>query len=150
MSESDPITAVIIVDHGSRREESNQMLLEVVRQFHHNTEFDIVVPAHMELADPTIERAFENCVELGATRIIVFPYFLSPGRHWNKDIPRLAAEAAANYPGIEYLVTSPLGAHPIMSHIILDRIETCLAHSVDGEDACDICADTDKCQLRNS
>jgi sirohydrochlorin ferrochelatase len=150
MPQSAPKTAVVIVDHGSRREESNQLLLQVVRQFRNDTEFDIVVPAHMELAGPTIAMAFEDCVDQGATRIIVFPYFLAPGRHWDQDIPRLAAEAAANHPGIEYLVTSPLGAHPLMSHIMLDRIKTCQAHALEGKDACSICSDGDKCQMRNA
>jgi hypothetical protein len=37
-----------------------------------------------ELAEPTIKEAFGKCVEQGASRIIVSPYFLSPGRHWKQ------------------------------------------------------------------
>lgn len=37
-----------------------------------------------ELADPSIANAFDRCVEQGATRVIISPYFLFPGRHWNK------------------------------------------------------------------
>ena len=42
---------VILVDHGSRREESNAMLLEVVRDFALATGMPIVEPAHMDLAE---------------------------------------------------------------------------------------------------
>jgi sirohydrochlorin ferrochelatase len=58
----------------------------------------------------------------GLGRVIVFPYFLAPGRHWHEDIPRLAAEAAASHPGIEHLVTPPIGQHPLILAIIDERI----------------------------
>src|SRR5882724_1377628 len=82
---------VIVVDHGSRREESNALLLDVVESFVDATGMPIVEPAHMELAEPSIATAFARCVTRGATTVVVFPYFLLPGRHWNEDIPRLAA-----------------------------------------------------------
>ena len=91
------IVGVIIVDHGSRRRESNEMLHEATARFAAQSEFSIVEPAHMELAEPSIAQAFDRCVSRGATEVIVFPYFLSPGRHWTEDIPRLAA--AAGLPG---------------------------------------------------
>jgi len=37
-----------------------------------------------ELAEPTIKDAFGKCVQQGASRVIVSPYFLSPGRHWKQ------------------------------------------------------------------
>jgi hypothetical protein len=119
--------AVILVDHGSRREESNLLLLEVVDAFRQHAEWSIVEPAHMELAEPSIATAFAACVAQGAELIIVFPYFLSPGRHWHDDIPRLAAEAAENHPGVRHLVTEPFGLHPMMLQIIDARIASCLA-----------------------
>ena len=88
-------TAVILVDHGSRRDASNQLLLKVVEAYRAHSQWHIVEPAHMELAEPSITTAFEKCVQRGAELVIVFPYFLSPGRHWNSDIPALAAAASA-------------------------------------------------------
>ena len=49
----------------------------------------IVHFAHMELAAPTLEQAFDACVSDGAREIVVHPYFLAPGRHSTDDIPRL-------------------------------------------------------------
>lgn len=139
---------IVLVDHGSRREESNDMLLDVVRNFAESSGRPIVEPAHMELAEPSIATAFARCVERGATTVIVFPYFLLPGRHWNEDIPRLAAAAAHNHPGIRYLVTAPFAMHPLMARIIDERIDHCLAHTRGDVDACELCAGTDHCQLR--
>ena len=141
---------VILVDHGSRRDESNAMLLDVVRSFVEATGTPIVEPAHMELAEPSIGTAFSRCVARGATTVVVFPYFLLPGRHWNDDIPRLAAAAAKNHPGVRYLVTAPFGLHPLMAEIMQQRILHCLAHSRGQADACELCAGSDRCQLREA
>jgi sirohydrochlorin ferrochelatase len=141
---------VILVDHGSRREESNAMLVDVVRNFEAATSFAIVEPAHMELAEPSIDTAFSRCVARGATTIVVFPYFLLPGRHWNEDIPRLAAAAASKHAGIRYLVTAPFGLHPLMAEVMRQRIDHCLAHTAGKADACELCAGTDRCQLRGT
>ncbi|KAE8710025.1 hypothetical protein F3Y22_tig00110328pilonHSYRG01131 [Hibiscus syriacus] len=83
---------VIIVDHCSRRKESNLMLNEFVAIFREKTGYPIVEAAHMELAEPSIRDAFGLCVQRGAHRVIVSPFFLFPGRHWYQDIPSLTAD----------------------------------------------------------
>jgi sirohydrochlorin ferrochelatase len=116
------VTGIILVDHGSRREESNRLLLDVVEAYRRHSGWPIVEAAHMELAEPTIATAFGRCVEQGARLVVVFPYLLSPGRHWDQDIPRLAAEAAIPYARVRYLVTGPLGLHPLILEVIDERI----------------------------
>ncbi|XP_057983865.1 sirohydrochlorin ferrochelatase, chloroplastic [Malania oleifera] len=139
---------VIIVDHGSRRMESNLMLNEFVAMFREKTGYPIVEPAHMELAPPSIRDAFSLCVEQGANRVIVSPFFLFPGRHWHKDIPFLVAEAASEHPGVSYIVTAPLGLHEQLVDVVNDRIKHCLSHIAGMADECTVCYGTGKCQLR--
>lgn len=139
---------IILVDHGSKREESNALLVDVVEQFAAATGWPIVEAAHMELAEPSIATAFARCVARGATTVVVFPYFLLPGRHWHDDIPRLAASAAQQHPGVRYVVTAPFGLHPLMTEVMRQRIDHCLAHSRGDIGACDVCAGTDRCQMR--
>ncbi len=119
-------TGVILVDHGSTFDEANRTLLEVVRTFREATGTGIVEPAHMELAEPSIAQAFARCVEQGAKRVVVHPYFLSPGRHSTADIPRIAAEAAAGHPGVGVTITEPLGVDSRISDVILLRIQEAL------------------------
>ena len=139
---------VILVDHGSRREESNQLLLDVVEAYRQVSPWKIVEPAHMELAEPSIQTAFRQCVEQGAKLVVVFPYFLSPGRHWSQDIPALTAQAAAAFPNVRHLVTAPLGLHALMLQVINERITHCLQHASADGPSCDICADTLGCSLQ--
>ncbi len=121
--------AVILVDHGSRREESNQLLLEVTDAFRQQSDWTMIEPAHMELAEPSIATAFNRCAERGAELVVVFPYFLGPGRHWNSDIPRLAEKAAEAWPAVQHLVTAPLGLHKLLLQVIDLRIAESLENN---------------------
>jgi len=117
---------IVIVDHGSRQEVSNESFLEVVRRFAARKTFPIVEPAHMELASPTISEAIDKAVASGATKIIVQPYFLLPGKHWHEDLPRLCQAAANKHPALEWSLTPPLGQSEKMLDVIQERIEQTL------------------------
>lgn len=140
-----PQLGVMVVDHGSRRAESNEGLLRVVAEFSRASSYPLVEPAHMELAEPSIDQAFTRLVAAGAKFVVVHPYFLLPGRHWAEDIPRLAAEAAAQHEGVGHLVTAPLGIHPLMAAVMNDRIAHCLQHVAGKADSCDLCDERGKC-----
>ena len=114
-------TAILIVDHGSRRAEANEMLAEVGEIVKKQRPGLIVHTAHMELADPTIEQGIQACVNDGAKEIIVHPYMLSPGRHATSDIPRIAAESAESHTDVSVRVTGPLGLHEKLGEVILER-----------------------------
>ncbi|KAF7151385.1 hypothetical protein RHSIM_Rhsim02G0095200 [Rhododendron simsii] len=159
---------VIIVDHGSRRKESNLVLDEFVAMFREKTGYPIIEPAHMELAEPSIRVAFGLCVQQGANRVIVSPFFLSPGRHWHQaswhniprcldsyyhDIPSLTADVAKEHPGVSYVITAPLGVHQLLVKVLVlqdvvnDRIKHCLSHVAGVAEECSVCAGTGKCRL---
>lgn len=138
---------VVIVDHGSRRKESNLMLNDFVTMFRNRTDYQIVEPAHMELAEPTIKDAFRRCAQQGVNRVIVSPFFLLPGRHWHRDIPALVAEAAREHPGISYIISAPLGLHELLVDVMNDRMKHCLSHVAGTADECAMCAGSGRCHL---
>lgn len=151
MADSTPDSiGIIIVDHGSRRAESNDLLLDVVKLFERLSDWSIVEPAHMELASPSIAEAFDRCVERGANLVVVHPYFLLPGRHWKQDIPQLTAEAAARHPEVRFIVTAPLGLHDLMVRIMNERITHCLACARGQAASCDVCGDGEGCRFREA
>ena len=145
-----PVKGIIIVDHGSRRRESNQRLLDLVEMFRQRNPETIIEPAHMELAEPSIRQSFAKCVERGANFIVVNPFFLLPGRHWKHDIPDLTAQAAADHAGVSFLVTAPLDLHPLIMHIMSQRIEDCLAIATGEKIECPVCSNVDQCQIRKA
>ena len=114
--------AILLIDHGSRRDEANEMLGSMAELVQRQVGAATIVRyAHMELAEPSIARGFGDCVEAGADEVIAFPYMLSPGKHSTADIPRLVAEAAAPYPGGQYRVTPAFGVHEKLGEIIAER-----------------------------
>jgi len=133
-------TGIIIVDHGSRLAESNQMLEEVARLFaqRFTQKYEIVEPAHMELAEPTIAAAYAKCAARGAERIIVCPFFLGPGKHWTKDIPQLTSDAASKFPQTRYHITKTLG----IDDLILDLLDKRIASCIEQEYSCENCKGT--------
>lgn len=120
----DHMKAILLVDHGSRKNEANEMLGSMEKLVQDMAGPDVVVRhAHMELAEPTIAQGFASCVEAGASEVIVFPYMLSPGRHSTSDIPRMVAQVASNHTGVRFSVTPPFGIHEKLGEIILARAE---------------------------
>src|SRR5438552_14182404 len=113
--------AIIIIDHGSRRDAANEMLEQLAAMIQTKTS-DRVYTAHMELAEPTIAQAFDRAVAEGAAFVFIFPYFLSPGRHSREDIPRLCAEAAARHLNVKWHCSGSGGLNPLMVDLIILRV----------------------------
>jgi sirohydrochlorin ferrochelatase len=122
-AENDPATVgVVIVDHGSKKKTSNDMLLEFVDVYKKTTGRSNVQPAHMEIAEPSISQAIAACVSQGARTVIIAPYFLSKGRHIQEDIPALVQEAQEQHPHVECLIAAPIGVDPLMAQLIESRV----------------------------
>lgn len=114
---------LVVVDHGSRAAASNASLDAVVREIAGlaGDRYMAVLPAHMDLASPSIADAFDEAVARGAAFVVVAQYFLAPGRHSENDVPRLTAEAAARHPGVGFVIAASLGPHAVLSSLVLDR-----------------------------
>jgi sirohydrochlorin ferrochelatase len=128
--------AVLLIDHGSRRDAANEMMNCMANLVQAMAGPDVVVRyAHMELAEPSISAGVQACVEAGATELIVFPYMLSPGKHSTGDIPRMVAEAVAAHPDISVRVTSAFGVHEKLAELILGRAGLPVARALSPEEA---------------
>ena len=113
---------ILIVDHGSRLQDANEMLREMSDLIQSMAGPDVVVRyAHMELAEPDIAGGFADCVRAGATDVTVFPYMLSPGRHSTADIPRMVTAAAKAFPDVTFNVTPAFGLHEKLAQVVLER-----------------------------
>ena len=139
---------IVIVDHGSRLQPSNEMLEQLAGLFagRFASKYSIVEPAHMEIAEPSIATAFSRCVQRGAKRVIVCPFFLGPGKHWTQDIPRLTAEAAAKFPGTAYHVAPTLGIDDLILELLEKRVHACVEKAY----VCDECRGTNRCNEANT
>lgn len=115
--------AVLLVDHGSRREEANAQLDDLVVLVRARLPDRFVAGAHLELAPPSVADGIDLCVASGARDIVIHPFFLGPGRHSSEDLPRLATEGSDRHPNVSIHVGHPLGLHPRLLDAVIDRIE---------------------------
>jgi len=115
-------TAALLIAHGSRRPEANDDLLQLADIIRAKGLYPIVETAYLELAAPDIPSAGEKCVRRGATCVKLLPYFLSAGAHVVEDLDRHRSALAARFPQVAFELCDPLGLHPLMVEIVLDRL----------------------------
>ena len=127
-------SGVLVVGHGSRRQEANEDVREAARRIAERGGFALVEAAFLEIEHPNIGEGFARLVQRGAREITVHPYFLSPGRHTRGDIPVEVEEAAKRHIGVNYRITEPLSAHKLVIAASVDRIcETIGRHNTESE-----------------
>lgn len=115
------VRAILLVDHGSRSPAANRVVAAVAQRLRERLPDHVVEIAHLDLAPPSIAAGVAACAAQGATEIVVHPFFLAPGLHARRDVPRLA-RAAARRAGVRVRVTAPLGVHDALVDVILERI----------------------------
>lgn len=116
------MTAIILLGHGSRRAEANQSLEAVAQDLRDLLGGAWVEPAFLQLAPPSLPTAVGDCVQAGADRIVVQPFFLAPGAHVLQDIPEALAELRRLYAHVEIVLAPHLGAHRKLAEIAAERL----------------------------
>lgn len=114
-------TGIAIFAHGSAVESANEAVREVVHQFEAQGGFDLVEPSFLELGKPDLPEAVAKLIERGARRVVVVPYFLTLGKHLQRDLPRIVGELQSIHTGVEIRVTPPMDGHPSLAAILVDR-----------------------------
>ena len=112
---------LLLVEHGSRRQESNLEIESLSRKIakFESKEFDKVMPAFLEFASPSIREAIKECSEMGATKVTILPYFLSAGVHITQDIPNEIIEASQNTPDLDIQIANYFGSRDEIAEILM-------------------------------
>ncbi|HIA14268.1 MAG TPA: hypothetical protein EYN18_07530 [Nitrospirales bacterium] len=92
--------ALVMIAHGSRREEANAEFIALVGQVKTavGSKCDFVEHCFLEIASPSLTEAIEHMIENGATYISIFPYFLNSGNHVLRDLPEIVDRLTRQYP----------------------------------------------------
>ncbi len=117
-----PETAVLLIAHGSRHAPANQDLIEMAARIAGRNDYRIVEPAFLELAEPDIATGGGRCVELGATRVLMVPYFLAAGVHLLRDLTAARDDLSRRHPSVEFRLGPPLGPDPLLERLVADRV----------------------------
>ena len=120
-------TAILLLGHGSPRQEANDSLVRTASMIKMVGGYDMVTAAFMEFGKPDIQTGVKQCVDEGAEKIIFMPYFLYMGAHVSKDLPGEMEEAKKKYPSIEMIMTEPLGEDPKLAEVAVKRIASAVS-----------------------
>jgi precorrin-8X/cobalt-precorrin-8 methylmutase len=112
-------TAVLIAGHGSRAPGAAEAMLAAVEHMRGRGLFPIVEVGYLEMVQPDLPAALRRCVEQGASRVLVVPYFLHFGMHIRRDIPNVLGREAASYPGLSVSMGRPIGLHADLANVMI-------------------------------
>ena len=113
-------TVLILIAHGSRQAEANDDLYATVESLRSVGRYPIVEPAFLELAEPTIEQTSHRCIQLGADRVILLPYFLSAGVHVQRDLAA-QRDLVSRRHAVEVVLAAPIGRHKFLIEVLCER-----------------------------
>jgi sirohydrochlorin ferrochelatase len=113
--------ALQLIAHGSRQPEANADLHHFAEEFRRRGDYDMVIASFLELAAPSIEQGGALCVEQGAERVVLLPFFLSAGVHVQRDLTEARERLAARYPQVDFRLAEPLARHPLLFKVVEER-----------------------------
>ncbi len=114
--------AVLYICHGSRVQQAQDQAVDFIRSCMSENLAPIQEYCFLELASPTIEAGFMECVAKGATEIIAIPVLLLTAGHAKTDIPNEIARLSSLFPDIKIKYGKPIGVHPAITDILVQRI----------------------------
>jgi len=120
---SKPSTALLLIAHGSRRAEANDDLAHIAEQLRQRDRYALIQTSYLEISEPDIAAGGALCVTQGVGRVVMIPYFLSAGVHVHRDLAAARDELSARFPEVEFILAQPLGRHPSLVEIVIQRVE---------------------------
>jgi sirohydrochlorin cobaltochelatase len=111
--------AIILFSHGSTLCGAGQTLHALARQMQERGDAPVVRVGFLNFSEPLFAEAFDECVSLGATRVIVVPYFLVAGYFVQVDLPKVLAPARERHPHVEVLVADAMRDHTSLEEALL-------------------------------
>ncbi|NMD69197.1 sirohydrochlorin chelatase [Bacillus sp. DNRA2] len=114
--------AVLYICHGSRLKKAQEEAAAFVHRCMLENPVPIQEYGFLELATPTIEQGFRKCIEKGATKILTVPVLLLTAGHAKLDIPLEMERLMVQFPGVEVVLGNPIGVHPDISQLLVERI----------------------------
>ncbi len=117
---------IIVFAHGSRIEAANEAVRSAAAALSRSSGFAAVEAAFLELGRPSLEEAADSLVERGIDKLVILPYFLTPGMHLERDLPVLVKNITNKYNNLQVTVTPSLDGHPGLVEVLGDRLRNAL------------------------
>ena len=118
-----PDEAIILLGHGSRVPDAGKDMERVSARLQEKYGYKLVeVLFHVE-AWTSFPGSVREVLKLGASKVLVIPYFLHSGLHLVLDLPEMLQEQARRFPGVTLRIGGGLGSMKVLVDLIQTRIE---------------------------
>jgi sirohydrochlorin ferrochelatase/(2Fe-2S) ferredoxin len=125
-------TAILIVGHGSRQRDANGEFEALVAAYRSHRPDCVVTHGYIELATPPLAVALSE-LAAASQHVVVLPLLLFAAGHAKNDIPLALARAREEHPDVDFTAARPLGVHPTLTELTLQRARQ--AGAVEREEA---------------
>ena len=112
------MTAVILFSHGSLLCGAGEQLELHAARLRQDAGYSSVEIGYLNYSSPSFGDAVEKCVNAGATKILISPYFLIPGYFIKVGLPRVLAPERERFPHIEFEIAPVLGDHELLAQAV--------------------------------
>ena len=120
------MNAMILFSHGSTLCGAGETLKTLAQNLETDGAADIVRVGFLNYSTPRFGETFDECVALGATQIIVVPYFLVAGYFVKVELPKVLDPAQEKHPNVKVLIAEAMRDH----HALEDAILACAARAL--------------------
>ncbi len=111
--------AIILFSHGSVLCGAGENLRHLARRMRERGDAPIVEAGYLNYSEPSFEDAFEKCVQAGATRVTIAPYFLVAGYFVKECLAPKIEAARQRHPHVEVRLAEALRFHPRLADALL-------------------------------
>lgn len=117
--------AIIILSHGSRSKNGNDLSREVAREVEKKLNKKTVF-ANLQLSEPYFSDVIKELYESGEREFIIHPFFLHKGIHVIEDIPKEIESLKNLYPDAVFKLTDITGKSSYIMSAVIDVISEVL------------------------
>lgn len=118
----DPELGVLVVAIGSSHAAANARTAQVARKLVAGTRCAGATTAFATGSGQSLTEAANHLRHRGARRLVIAPWFLAPGRLTDRVRKYATAE--------DIPMAAPLGAHPLVAEVVLDRFDDAVAERI--------------------
>jgi len=115
--------AIILLGHGSRVPDAGNDMEQVAGRLQAKYGYPWVEICFMSRLGPHFPEVLEKCINSGAEKVVVIPYFLHMGLHIVLDIPEMLQEQADKFPHVQMTFGRGFGYDELLVDIIEKRIQ---------------------------
>lgn len=113
----------LLVGRGSTDPDANSDLYKISRLLSERGRIGEVQPGFISLAKPDVPSSLNRLTKIGASEVVVAPYFLFSGALLDRIYNQSKAWSASN-PGTKILLAAEMGSDERISDLIIERIES--------------------------